>query len=108
MLQVRGQKHLPELQDIKSIGVNNIDTIARETETLTEMAPANFSDEEAKDILIGKLRLALSLEEDDEENLFSLKLKALTRLEKSWDVILLFVDSFPLRYLLSGLLLTWM
>ena len=65
------------MQDIKSIGVNNIDAIAKESETISEVAPAGISEEDTKAILVGKLRLALSLDEDDEENLYSLKLKAL-------------------------------
>jgi hypothetical protein len=77
--EVRASFRYAELQDIKSIGVNNLDAMFRETETINEISQHTITDENAVALLTDRLKEALQLEQEDDENLFSLKEKVLSK-----------------------------
>jgi hypothetical protein len=77
--QERAALNYPELQDIKAFGINNLDAVYRESESINEVSQQSIADENAIEMMTDRLRTALTLEEEDDENLFSLKEKVLTK-----------------------------
>jgi hypothetical protein len=56
-----------------------LDAVYRESESINEVSQQSIADENAIEMMTDRLRTALTLEEEDDENLFSLKEKVLTR-----------------------------
>lgn len=64
---------------MRSIGLNNLDTVYRESETINEVSQQSIADENAIDLLTDSFRAALAMEEEDDDNLYSMKEKVLAK-----------------------------
>ncbi len=53
--------------------------MAREVESISVGYDGPVHEEDAKDMLTGKLRMAMTLTDDDDEGLYAIKIKALAR-----------------------------